>query len=37
MDTRVFVEEVEADILERERNLTLLKTIPTRYGFQDNE
>lgn len=37
MDTRVFVEEVEADILERERNLTLLKTIPTRYGFQDND
>lgn len=34
MDTRVFLEEVEADIQERERNLTLLKTIPTRYGFK---
>ncbi len=37
MDTRVFIEEVDADIQERERNLTLLKTIPTRYGFQPND
>lgn len=37
MDSRVFIEEVEADIQERERNLTLLKTIPTRYGFKSND
>lgn len=37
MDARVFLEEVNDDIQERERNLTLLKTIPTRYGFHNND
>lgn len=37
MDTRVFLEEVEADIQDREVNLTLLKSIPVRYGFRPND
>lgn len=37
MDTIVFLEEVEADIQDREVNLTLLKSIPVRYGFRPND
>ena len=37
MDTRVFLEEVEADIQDREVNLILLKSIPVRYGFRPND
>lgn len=37
MDSRVFVEDVEVDIQCRLRNLTLIKTIPSRYGLRPDD